>query len=105
MTQDPDALRADIENQRSELGDTVGALTHRADIPSRAREQGAHLRDQARHSAENASATARQEPAKAGAVVAGAVLTAGAVLATVAKVRKAAKARSGRSRAGISGSR
>lgn len=36
---DPDALRADLEERRKELGDTVEELAHRADVPARMREK------------------------------------------------------------------
>ncbi|RKT53990.1 DUF3618 domain-containing protein [Saccharothrix australiensis] len=35
---DPAALRADIEKTRGELGDTVEALVHKADVPARVKE-------------------------------------------------------------------
>ena len=39
MGQDPDAIRQDIEKTRERMGDTVDALGHKADVPSRARER------------------------------------------------------------------
>ena len=44
---DPDAIRADIEVTRAELGRTVDELTHRLDVPSRARERVLVVRDTA----------------------------------------------------------
>ncbi|GAA1339622.1 DUF3618 domain-containing protein [Saccharothrix algeriensis] len=38
VPQDPDALRADIEKTRGELGDTVEALVHKVDVPTRVKE-------------------------------------------------------------------
>jgi gas vesicle protein len=36
--QDPDAIRQDIEQTRSEMSETVGAVGYKADVPSRAKE-------------------------------------------------------------------
>jgi hypothetical protein len=36
---DPDAIRADIEQTRAQLGDTVEALAAKADVKSRAKEK------------------------------------------------------------------
>jgi hypothetical protein len=44
---DPDAIRADIETTREELGATVDELSHRLDIRTRAREGAARGRDTA----------------------------------------------------------
>lgn len=38
MGQDPDAIRQDIEQTRSEMSETVGAVGYKADVPSRAKE-------------------------------------------------------------------
>jgi gas vesicle protein len=38
MGQDPDAIRQDIEQTRSEMSDTVEAVGYKADVPSRAKE-------------------------------------------------------------------
>ncbi|MBB5959377.1 preprotein translocase subunit SecF [Saccharothrix tamanrassetensis] len=38
VPQDPAALRADIAKTRNELGDTVEALVHKADVPARVKE-------------------------------------------------------------------
>lgn len=40
-------LQDEINELRGELGETVEALVHKADIPARARERGTQLRDQA----------------------------------------------------------
>jgi Protein of unknown function (DUF3618) len=40
-------LQREIEELRSDLGDTVEALVHKADLPARARERGAELTEQA----------------------------------------------------------
>jgi ElaB/YqjD/DUF883 family membrane-anchored ribosome-binding protein len=39
MGQDPEAIRADIERTRAEMGDTVGALGYKADVKSRAKDR------------------------------------------------------------------
>src|SRR4029450_4407942 len=38
MGQDPDAIRQDIEQTRSEMSETVEAVGYKADVPSRAKE-------------------------------------------------------------------
>jgi gas vesicle protein len=38
MGQDPSQIRQDIEHTRGEMGDTVEALGHKADVPGRAKE-------------------------------------------------------------------
>jgi Protein of unknown function (DUF3618) len=38
MGQDPDAIRQDIEQTRTEMSETVGAVGYKADVPSRAKE-------------------------------------------------------------------
>ncbi|MBV9060402.1 MAG: DUF3618 domain-containing protein [Pseudonocardiales bacterium] len=40
-------LQREIEGLRSDLGETVEALVHKADLPARARERGAELTEQA----------------------------------------------------------
>lgn len=44
---DPDAIRADIEATREQLGRTVDELSNRLDVPARARERVARTRDTA----------------------------------------------------------
>jgi len=39
MGQDPEAIRADIERTRAEMGDTVEALGYKADVKSRAKDK------------------------------------------------------------------
>ena len=39
MGQDPDAIRADIERTRGEMGDTMDALGYKADVKSRAKDR------------------------------------------------------------------
>ena len=38
MGQDPDAIRREIEETRERMGETVGAIGYKADVPSRAKE-------------------------------------------------------------------
>jgi ElaB/YqjD/DUF883 family membrane-anchored ribosome-binding protein len=44
LPHDPAALRAEIEQTRRELGDTVAALAEKTDVKARAREKVAELR-------------------------------------------------------------
>lgn len=44
---DPDAIRADIDATREQLGRTVDELAHRLDVPSRAKERALLARDTA----------------------------------------------------------
>jgi hypothetical protein len=44
---DPDAIRADIDATREQLARTVDELTHRLDVPSRAKERALRTRDAA----------------------------------------------------------
>ncbi len=46
-TPETERLRAEIEQTREELGETVQALTHKMDVPARAREKLQHTRDAA----------------------------------------------------------
>ena len=45
MGEDPGQIRQDIEEQRTELGDTVSALAYKADVPSRVKDSLADKRD------------------------------------------------------------
>jgi hypothetical protein len=42
--QTPEEIRAEIERTRRELGDTVEALSHRADVKEQARQKSIELR-------------------------------------------------------------
>ena len=44
---EPDAIRADIERTREQLGRTVDELSHRLDVPGRAKEDVLRARDTA----------------------------------------------------------
>jgi len=45
MGEDPDRIRREIEATRSEMGDTVDALTYKADVKSRAKERVVGTKD------------------------------------------------------------
>lgn len=47
-TQTPEELRAQIEATREELGETVEALAHKADVKARAKERVDEVRAEAR---------------------------------------------------------
>jgi ElaB/YqjD/DUF883 family membrane-anchored ribosome-binding protein len=72
--QDTEQLRREIERTRAELGATVEALSHKADVKAQARakaeqakvqarEKAELARNQAREKAELARSQARQKPA------------------------------------------
>jgi hypothetical protein len=44
---DPDAIKAEIEATREQLGRTVEELSHRLDVPARAKERAFRARDTA----------------------------------------------------------
>jgi hypothetical protein len=74
---DPDAIRADIEATREQLGRTVDELAHRLDVPTRAKERALLTRD-------TAVETYRESPP----VVIGAVAALVAVVVAVVVWRK-----------------
>ena len=45
MGQDPEAIRADIEQTRAEMSDTVDALGYKADVKSRAKDKFSRAKD------------------------------------------------------------
>jgi gas vesicle protein len=45
MGEDPNAIRADIERTRTEMGDTVEALGYKADVKSRAKDRISETKD------------------------------------------------------------
>jgi hypothetical protein len=82
---DPDELRREIEQTRAELGATVEALSHKADVKGQVREKRDEVKDrlrgatpqQAQQAAGQAAQKAKQRPlplAALGALVAGFVL-------------------------------
>ena len=88
---DPDAIRADIERTRSQLGDSVEALAAKADVKARAQQRLAGAKDQARRAAQTAGKrakataqqtgqTVRQRPAPTAGVLAAVAAAVGAVI-------------------------
>jgi hypothetical protein len=61
--QDTEQLRRDIERTRAELGATVEALSHKADVKAHARAKAEQAKVQARQKAELARTQAQQKPA------------------------------------------
>ena len=61
--QDTEQLRREIERTRAELGATVEALSHKADVKAQARAKAAQAKVQAREKAELARSQAQQKPA------------------------------------------
>jgi hypothetical protein len=61
--QDTEHLRREIERTRAELGATVEALSHKADVKAHARAKAEHAKAQAREKAELARSQAQQKPA------------------------------------------
>jgi hypothetical protein len=61
--QDTEQLRRDIERTRAELGATVEALSHKADVKAQARAKAEQAKVQAREKAELARSQAQQKPA------------------------------------------
>jgi Protein of unknown function (DUF3618) len=60
--QDTEQLRRDIERTRAELGATVEALSHKADVKAQARAKAEQAKVQAREKAELARSQAQQNP-------------------------------------------
>jgi hypothetical protein len=61
--QDTEQLRREIERTRAELGATVEALSHKADVKAQARAKAEQAKTQARERAELARSQAQQKPA------------------------------------------
>jgi ElaB/YqjD/DUF883 family membrane-anchored ribosome-binding protein len=59
--QDTEQLRRDIERTRAELGATVEALSHKADVKAQARAKAEQAKVQAREKAEQAKVQAREK--------------------------------------------
>jgi Protein of unknown function (DUF3618) len=72
--QDTEQLRREIERTRAELGATVEALSHKADVKAQARERAEVAKQQAREKAELARSRAQEKPAVPLAVGIGAAL-------------------------------
>jgi Protein of unknown function (DUF3618) len=69
--QQPDVqeLREQIEHTRSELAETIGALTAKTDVKARAKEKAGVLTQQAVRSTSSVAAVARERLAVAGSAV------------------------------------
>jgi hypothetical protein len=61
--QETEQLRREIERTRAELGATVEALSHKADVKAQARAKAELAKAQAREKTELAKAQAREKPA------------------------------------------
>jgi uncharacterized protein DUF3618 len=61
--QDTEQLRREIERTRTELGQTVEALSHKADVKAQARARAEVAKQQARQRAELVKGQARERPA------------------------------------------
>jgi hypothetical protein len=61
--QDTEQLRREIERTRAELGATVEALSHKADVKAQARAKADQAKVHAREKAELARSQAQQKPA------------------------------------------
>ena len=60
MGQDPDAIRQDIEQTRSEMSETVEAVGYKADVPSRAKEAVSDKVDSVKSAVTGTAAQARE---------------------------------------------
>jgi Protein of unknown function (DUF3618) len=61
--QDTEQLRRDIERTRAELGATVEALSHKADVKAHARAKAEQAKTRAHEKAEQAKTRAQDKPA------------------------------------------
>jgi Flp pilus assembly protein TadB len=71
---EPAEIRADIEETRSEVGDTAAALAEKADVKARAEEKATEVKERAQTQASQAGEQVRRNPVPL--AVAGAVLVA-----------------------------
>ena len=60
MGQDPDAIRQDIEQTRSEMSDTVEAVGYKADVPSRAKDKVSEKMDNVKSKVSNTATRAKE---------------------------------------------
>jgi ElaB/YqjD/DUF883 family membrane-anchored ribosome-binding protein len=60
MGQEPEAIRADIERTRAEMGDTVDALGYKADVKSRTKERMTQAKDRITGKVSDATPDKRQ---------------------------------------------
>jgi ElaB/YqjD/DUF883 family membrane-anchored ribosome-binding protein len=66
MGEDPNAIRADIERTRAEMGDTVDALGYKADVKSRAKDRISETKDKLTGKASDVAPDGRQVKRAAG---------------------------------------
>jgi hypothetical protein len=78
-TSDPQEVRQEIERTRQELGDTVEALAHKADVKSRVQERVADISQRAQATAAQGARTVQDRRAPL-AAIGGAVLLVGLVI-------------------------
>jgi hypothetical protein len=88
---EPEEIRAEIEQTRADLGDSVDALAAKADVRTRAKQSAAAARDRAKGTAQQAAQKVRDKPAPVGGALAGIAAAAGA--AVLIRRRRAAKVR------------
>jgi ElaB/YqjD/DUF883 family membrane-anchored ribosome-binding protein len=69
MGEDPDQIRNEIEETRAQMGDTVDALAHKADVKGRAKDAIVERKDKAmdsitqtKHGARKAAGVAQENP-------------------------------------------
>jgi ElaB/YqjD/DUF883 family membrane-anchored ribosome-binding protein len=60
MGQDPDAIRQDIAQTRSEMSETVGAVGYKADVPSRAKDKVSETVDNVKNKVSDTATRARE---------------------------------------------
>lgn len=80
----PEEIKADIATHREELGESLDALTHKLDVPARAKEQTAAMKDHAVAQTIAFKDSAAQQPARTGAMAGGAAV---AVVAAIMLLR------------------
>jgi ElaB/YqjD/DUF883 family membrane-anchored ribosome-binding protein len=84
-------LRAELQELRTEMGDTVAELTDRVDVPARVTARTRHTIDQARQVVTDTTpvvtAAVRERPIPAAAIAAGAVVI---VIALLVRRRRSA---------------
>jgi len=77
---DREAIEADIEATRADLGDTVDALSRKLDVKSRVSAKAADTTSRVRAKAADTTNRVRREPAVPAGVLAGALLVVALVL-------------------------
>jgi ElaB/YqjD/DUF883 family membrane-anchored ribosome-binding protein len=62
MGQDPDAIRQEIEQTRSQMGETVEAIGYKTDVKARAKDSVTEKTDDVKQGAKKAVSTAQENP-------------------------------------------